>query len=99
MRIRSILAVENWPERNVPTFFVYKDGELKTQVLAGRAPTGRLSTAEDLEWWLAHEKIVDTEMDENPGEDRRTVRNAGAAARTGRRVMDSDDDADDDDDY
>lgn len=33
LKIKSTQAVENWPDRNLPTLFVYKDGELKHQML------------------------------------------------------------------
>ena len=33
VRIRSTTAVENWPDKNLPTLFIYKDGELKHQSL------------------------------------------------------------------
>lgn len=33
LKIKSNQAVENWPDRNLPTLFVYKDGELKFQAL------------------------------------------------------------------
>ena len=33
IKIRSTQAVENWPDRNLPTLFLYNDGELKLQVI------------------------------------------------------------------
>lgn len=33
LKIKSIQAVENWPDRNLPTVFVYTEGELKHQAL------------------------------------------------------------------
>jgi hypothetical protein len=32
LKIRSHSAIENWPDRNLPTLFVYKDGELQHQI-------------------------------------------------------------------
>ena len=32
-RIKSKSAVENWPDQNLPTLFVYKDNELAIQLL------------------------------------------------------------------
>ena len=29
VRIKSTSAVENWPDRNLPTLFMYNDGEAK----------------------------------------------------------------------
>ena len=49
-KIVSTSAVENWPDYNLPTLFVYHEGELKTQTLGikklgGRSitPAGKLS--------------------------------------------------------
>jgi hypothetical protein len=33
LKIKSVQAVENWPDRNLPTIFVYTEGELKDQTL------------------------------------------------------------------
>ena len=33
LKIKSGEAVENWPLRNLPTLFVYTEGELKHQML------------------------------------------------------------------
>jgi hypothetical protein len=33
LKIKSTQAIENWPDRNLPTIFVYEEGALKTQML------------------------------------------------------------------
>jgi hypothetical protein len=33
LKIKSTQAVENWPERNLPTLFMYNEGELKIQMI------------------------------------------------------------------
>lgn len=33
LRIKSTHAVENWPERNLPTLFLYHNGELQHQIM------------------------------------------------------------------
>lgn len=33
LRIKSTHAVENWPERNLPTLFIYHNGELQHQMM------------------------------------------------------------------
>jgi hypothetical protein len=33
LKIRATSAVENWPERNCPTLFLYRDGELREQMI------------------------------------------------------------------
>eukprot|EP00624_Nannochloropsis_granulata_P002619 evm.model.NODE_23176_length_15026_cov_24.516239.2 len=77
LKILSTAAVENWPDRNLPTLFVYKDGVLKTQMLGLKKVGGRGVRATDLEWWLAGEGIVETEMEENPREEEGRERRRG----------------------
>jgi hypothetical protein len=33
VKITATAAVENWPDRNLPTLFIYHDGELKHQLI------------------------------------------------------------------
>ena len=66
LKILSTAAVENWPDRNLPTLFLYKGGELRTQLLGLKKVGGRGMGVEDLEWWLAGEGVVETEMEEDP---------------------------------
>lgn len=45
VKIVSTAAVENWPDRNLPTLFLYHDGELQTQMLGLKKLGGRSTTA------------------------------------------------------
>jgi hypothetical protein len=40
LKIRSTLAVPNWPDQNLPTLFVYHKGALATQLLTARTIGG-----------------------------------------------------------
>lgn len=33
LKIKSVQAVENWPDKNLPTIFVYTEGELSHQAV------------------------------------------------------------------
>jgi hypothetical protein len=45
LRIKYSQAIENWPERNLPTLFIYEGGSLKTQLLTLKQVGGlRMST-------------------------------------------------------
>ncbi len=33
LKIKSNQAIENWPERNLPSLFIYHDGEMKVQLI------------------------------------------------------------------
>lgn len=45
LRIKYDQAIENWPERNLPTVFVYVDGNLKTQIITAKSIGGKRMTA------------------------------------------------------
>jgi len=67
LKIKSTQAVENWPERNLPTLFIYENGALKSQLMTLKEVGGKTMNVEDLEWFLASKGVVtDSELDENP---------------------------------
>lgn len=67
VKIRSTQAIENWPERNLPTVFFYNEGELKTQLITTKSVGGKNMKAEDLEWYMVCNGIVNTsELEEDP---------------------------------
>ncbi|CAN0140276.1 unnamed protein product [Discosporangium mesarthrocarpum] len=41
VEIKSVQAVEKWPESNLPTLFIYKDGSLATQLIRIEALGGK----------------------------------------------------------
>ncbi|CAM9225590.1 unnamed protein product [Ectocarpus sp. 13 AM-2016] len=102
VKIRSQQAVENWPEANLPTLFIYRDGALAKQLIRIDALGGKQMKADDLEWYLASQGIVETEMDENParakGRGANSIKMRRGVKSAGRRGSDDDDD-DDDGDY
>ncbi len=44
LRIKFDQAIENWPEKNLPTVFVYVDGAMKTQVITLKSLGGKSMT-------------------------------------------------------
>jgi hypothetical protein len=52
LKIKSTQAIENWPDRNLPTLFVYEEGALKTQMLTLNS-VGGLSMKPDGNFVLA----------------------------------------------
>lgn len=69
LKIRSTQAIENWPERNLPTIFVYKDGNMQKQLLTLKEVGGKTMKPADLEWWLVQKGVVTTsELEEDPRE-------------------------------
>ena len=97
LKIRSTQAIENWPERNLPTLFLYHEGELKLQLITLAALGGKATTAGNLEWWLASKGIVETELDEDPrSSPGKSVTRVGVFNAKHMTGLDSDDDLDDD---
>ncbi|KAE8339962.1 hypothetical protein BDV24DRAFT_134791 [Aspergillus arachidicola] len=50
--IRGNMCIEGYPERNTPTILVYKDGEIRRQLVTLRELKGTRTTIEDLERML-----------------------------------------------
>jgi len=106
LRIKANQAIENWPDKNCPTLFCYHDGEMKKQVVTLATLGGKDFTPADLEWFLARNDIVQSEMEEDPRSSgsplRKTVSVFGAGGGKikrgggGRNGLDSDDELDED---
>jgi hypothetical protein len=41
LKIKSTQAIENWPERNLPTLFIYEEGALKSQLMTLKQVGGK----------------------------------------------------------
>jgi hypothetical protein len=46
LRIKSNQAIENWPEKNLPTLFIYAKGELRTQIITLASLGGNTMTSQ-----------------------------------------------------
>ncbi|ORY22584.1 thioredoxin-like protein [Naematelia encephala] len=49
MAIRSDLCIPNYPDRNVPTLLVYRNGDMVGNIVAGAGLNGMKTTVQDLE--------------------------------------------------
>lgn len=47
--IRADMCIEGYPEKNTPTILVYKDGDIKRQIVTLRELRGQQTTLEDLQ--------------------------------------------------
>ena len=65
--IPSTAAIADWPDENLPTVFLYRDGKLQRQFIRMR-PT---ITSDELEWDLAECGVLETVLDEPPAADRK----------------------------
>lgn len=62
LKIKGTDAIKNFPDRNCPALLIYKDGELQKQFI----PFTNLVDADTMEWILAQEGILQTELTEMP---------------------------------
>ncbi|XP_048389254.1 phosducin-like protein 3 [Stegostoma tigrinum] len=62
----STTCIPNYPDRNLPTIFVYYDGEIKAQYVGPLVFGGMNLTKDELEWKLSDSGAIKTELEENP---------------------------------
>lgn len=102
--IPSSAAIANWPDKNLPTVFLYRNGKLQRELI--RLETN--ITADALEWDLAQNGVLETDLEERPsiGGNNDNVRGGssyggssifgGQMAQLATRAHESDDDYDSD---
>lgn len=66
--LRSIATtcIPNFPEKNLPTIFVYHEGEMKKQFIGALELRGEKLTTDELEFMLGQVGAVTTEIKEDP---------------------------------
>src|SRR5271156_3942061 len=89
--IRADLCIEGYPERNTPTILVYRDGDIKRQVVTLRELNGVRTSMEDLERLLIEVGAV------NDNDTR--IKRRDSSANEQRKVRNSSKHRDDDDDW
>ncbi|CAG5865204.1 LOW QUALITY PROTEIN: phosducin-like protein 3 [Menidia menidia] len=62
----STTCIANYPDRNLPTIFVYFEGEMKAQFIGPLVFGGMNLKVEELEWRLSESGAVKTDLEENP---------------------------------
>ncbi|MBZ3872961.1 Phosducin-like protein 3 [Sciurus carolinensis] len=62
----STTCIPNYPDRNLPTVFVYLEGDIKAQFIGPLVFGGMTLTSEELEWKLSECGAVRTDLEENP---------------------------------
>ena len=67
VKIEARKCVENFKEEHVPAIFVYRDGEMVSQYLqVGAVLGGKKISFDIVEFFLARNKLVESELDEDP---------------------------------
>lgn len=62
----STTCIPNYPDRNLPTVFVYREGDIKAQFIGPLVFGGMNLTIDELEWKLSESGAIKTELEENP---------------------------------
>ncbi|XP_053563612.1 phosducin-like protein 3 [Bombina bombina] len=62
----STTCIPNYPDKNLPTIFVYLDGEIRAQFIGPLVFGGMNLTQDELEWKLAESGALKTDLEENP---------------------------------
>lgn len=62
----STTCIPNWPDINLPTIFIYQNGNMVKQIIGPIELRGMKLKEEELEWMLGQAKAVPTQITEDP---------------------------------
>ncbi|XP_016012799.1 phosducin-like protein 3 [Rousettus aegyptiacus] len=62
----STTCIPNYPDKNLPTIFVYLEGDIKAQFIGPLVFGGMNLTVDELEWKLSESGAIKTDLEENP---------------------------------
>nr|XP_060625746.1 phosducin-like protein 3 [Anolis sagrei ordinatus] len=62
----STTCIPNYPDRNLPTIFIYLEGDIKAQFIGPLVFGGMNLTREELEWKISESGAIKTDLEENP---------------------------------
>ncbi|XP_018423698.1 PREDICTED: phosducin-like protein 3 [Nanorana parkeri] len=62
----STTCIPNYPDKNLPTIFVYQGGEIRAQFIGPLVFGGMKLTQDELEWKLSESGAIKTDLEENP---------------------------------
>lgn len=94
----STTCIPNFPDKNLPTIFIYCDGEMKGQIAGPVSFGGMNLTKDDLEWMLSKYGCIKTTFKSDPrGTHVDSTSGFSVLSRSSRTRKDTE--SDDDDDY
>ncbi|CAH8644307.1 unnamed protein product [Dicrocoelium dendriticum] len=97
LRGESCLCIPDFPEYNLPSLLIYRDGDLQNQLVGPDALGGKSVSAKSLEWRLAKLGVLETKLSEDPAN---RVRISTVTGRSVNRIThglsDGDDNSDSD---
>ncbi|XP_070167222.1 viral IAP-associated factor homolog [Polyergus mexicanus] len=62
----STTCIPNWPDSNLPTIFIYYNGNMVKQIIGSIEFRGMKLSEEELEWMLGQEEAIPTKITEDP---------------------------------
>ncbi|XP_077152728.1 phosducin-like protein 3 [Ranitomeya variabilis] len=62
----STTCIPNYPDKNLPTIFVYLDGDIRARFIGPLLFGGMNLTQDELEWKLSESGAIKTDLEENP---------------------------------
>lgn len=62
----SVTCVPNYPDKNLPTIFIYYEGDMKTQFIGPSSFRRDDITEEELEWMLGKTGAINSDIEEDP---------------------------------
>ncbi|MEE6470299.1 hypothetical protein FKM82_008918 [Ascaphus truei] len=62
----STTCIPNYPDKNLPTIFVYMEGAIRTQFIGPLVFGGMKLTKDELEWKISESGAIKTDLEENP---------------------------------
>lgn len=62
----SDTCIPNYPDKNLPTMFIYHEGDMKAQLVGPIVFGGMNLTIDELEWMLSEKGAIKTELEEDP---------------------------------
>ncbi|XP_067419668.1 phosducin-like protein 3 isoform X2 [Emydura macquarii macquarii] len=62
----STTCIPNYPDRNLPTIFIYFEGDIKAQFVGPLVFGGMNLTRDELEWRISESGAIKTDLEENP---------------------------------
>lgn len=84
-------CIPNYPDRNLPTVFLYRDGELMTQFVGPKVFGGESMSVPGVEWELAQQGALKTDLQEPPGAAPKSASPLGVSlSASTRRVLERD---------
>ncbi|XP_061171208.1 phosducin-like protein 3 [Saccostrea echinata] len=92
LRSESSVCIPNYPDKNLPTIFIYFEGDLKKQYVGPLVFGGMNFKQDELEWMLSEVGVLKTELEGPP---KREIRDVMDSAVRQSRLDDDDSDEND----